>query len=150
MGQKPHSASTKGKSSLNTSPSSPQKPTLTQPFVYRSVALPLTASPRRGSATPQACRQTFLPQQVPVAQTQPCWQSSVEVQSGRGAQDSLGPQKPVPSAVSKQKQDAPQVLRLLQVDPSQTGAEHWALTHTPDGHFYKERGVTLVLLLEGS
>jgi hypothetical protein len=104
---------------------------------------------RRPRGAPQACRQTFLPQHVPVAQTQPCWQSLVEVQSGRGVQDSLGPQKPVPSAVSKQKQLPPQLLRLLQVDPAQTGAEHWALMHTPEGHFAKKEGCVSIALEGG-
>jgi hypothetical protein len=82
--------------------------------------------------------QTLRPQHVPVAHTQPSWQSDVDEQSGRGAQLSLGPQKPVPSAVAKQKQSpSPQLLRLLQVDPAQLGTEHWPLRQTPEGHWWR-------------
>ena len=81
------------------------------------------------------CRQTFLSQQVPVAQTSPTKQSEVEVQSARGAQGMSGPQNPVPSEVSKQKQSEAQPLRLLHVDPLQVGAEHSPFVQTPEGHY---------------
>jgi len=110
-----------------------------RPFVYISVRLRPSRNSLRVRATPQACKQTFLSQQVPVAQTHPSEQSALVLQSGRGSQDSLGPQNPVPSAVSKQKQSEPQLLRLSHVDPSHTGAEHWAFWQIPEGHY---KGVT--------
>ena len=94
------------------------------PFVYMPVSLRPNDISLRTTAVPHAFKQTFLPQQVPVAQTHPSEQSASEEQFGRGAQGSLGPQNPVPLAVAKQKQPAPQVLRLLHVDPLQVGAEH--------------------------
>jgi hypothetical protein len=85
-------------------------------------------------------RQTFLSQQVLVAQTSPSKQSKLEVQSARGAQGILGPQNPVPPLFSKQKQSEPQLLRLLHDDPLQVGAEHWPFWQTPEGHY---RGVSI-------
>jgi hypothetical protein len=80
-------------------------------------------------------RQTFLAQQVLVAQTSPGRQSKLEVQSGRGAQGILGPQNPTASESSKQKQSEPQLLRLPHTEPSQLGAEHWPFWQIPEGHY---------------
>jgi len=79
-------------------------------------------------------RQTFLPQQVLVAQTSPGRHSKLEVQPARGPQRILGPQNPVLLESSKQKQFEPQLLRLPHDDPLQVGAEHWPFWQTPEGH----------------